>query len=168
MKSIERSPAASVGVLSLCLGVLVAVTTPVLASDHSAHRHEHGASTTLQLNAGSKWETDAPLRQSMGSVRQSLVAVLDDVHHKRLPASGYDTLAQTVEREVGNMVANCKLTAAADEQLHVVIAELLDAAEHMAGKHGDANRRGGAVQVLKALDKYATYFDDPGFVPIVH
>ena len=28
--------------------------------------------------------------------------------------------------------------------------------------------RDGAVQVIGALDKYAAYFDDPGFLPIAH
>ena len=41
----------------------------------------------------------------------------------------------------------------------------------MAGKTKKAKGgkpRDGAVQVIGALDKYAAYFDDPGFVPIAH
>lgn len=163
MKSIKRNLAATLG--ALCLSA----AQPVLAADHSAHRHEHGAApATLQLNAGRKWETDAPLRQSMGNIRQAIAGALPDIHDNRLSAKGYDRLAGKVEEAVGQIVADCRLTAAADAQLHVVVAELLAGAEGMAGKAPGARRRDGAVRVIGALEKYAAYFDDPGFTPIAH
>ncbi|MDQ5878015.1 MAG: hypothetical protein QG638_747 [Pseudomonadota bacterium] len=138
-----------------------------------AHKHEHGAATptpaaTLQLNAGKKWETDVPLRQAMASIRQEMAAALHDIHENRLSAKGYGKLAQKVEAEVGNMIANCKLGTQADEQLHLVINDLLGGAERMAGKVKGVKRQNGAVQVIGALEKYATYFDDAGFKPIQH
>jgi hypothetical protein len=133
------------------------------------HKHEHGVSAAkLQLNAGKKWQTDAPLRQAMSNIRQEMAAALHEIHENRLPAKGYGKLAQKVEAEVGNMVANCKLGTQADEQLHIVIAELLGGAERMAGKVKGAKRQNGAVQVIGALEKYSAYFDDPGFRPIEH
>jgi hypothetical protein len=38
----------------------------------------------------------------------------------------------------------------------------------MAGKVKGAKRQNGAVQVIGALEKYASYFDDAGFKPIEH
>jgi hypothetical protein len=38
----------------------------------------------------------------------------------------------------------------------------------MAGKVKKAKREDGAVKVIGALEKYATYFDDPQFRPIAH
>lgn len=163
MKSIRRNLAAILG--ASCLSA----AAPALAAEHSAHRHEHGAApATLQLNAGKKWETDAPLRRSMGRIRQAIAGALPDIHENRLPAKGYDNLAGKVEGEVGQIVANCRLTAAADAQLHIVVAELLAGAEGMAGKAPGAKRRDGAVRVIGALEKYAAHFDDPGFAPIAH
>ena len=66
------------------------------------------------------------------------------------------------------MVANCKLGTQADEQLHIIIADLLAGAEQMAGKVKQAKRMDGAVKVIGALDNYSKYFDDPGFQPIAH
>lgn len=134
------------------------------ANDAHDHGHEqHGA--TLQLNAGKKWETDAPLRKAMGEIRQSMASSLHAIHENKLSPKAYGGLAKKVEGAVGDMVANCKLGTQADEQLHIIIADLLAGAERMAGK---TKRMDGAVKVIGALDNYGKYFDDPGFQPIAH
>lgn len=168
MNSIKRKALAILGAFTFSLSLAAAGPT-LAATEHATHQHEHGASAaTLQLNAGKKWATDAALRQGMGAIRQALAGALPEIHDNRLPAQGYGKLAHTVEHEVSNIVANCKLTAEADAQLHVVVADLLAGAERMAGKAKGGKRRDGAVQVIGALDKYAAYFDDAGFKPIAH
>ncbi len=140
-----------------------------LATGNAAHDHNHGGKpATLQLNAGKKWETDAPLRTAMGEIRQLMAGSLDAIHNNRLPAKDYGALAQKVEGAVSDMVANCKLGPQADEQLHIIIADLVAGAEQMAGKVKQARPRDGAVKVIVTLDKYGKYFDDPGFRPIKH
>jgi len=141
---------------------------PTLAAD-AAHNHgqTHGANqvATLQLNAGKKWETDAPLRKAMGEIRNAMDGSLKAIHDDRLSPKGYAALAKKVEAAVADMVANCKLGTAADDQLHIVIADLLAGADQMKGKR---ERLDGAVRVIEALGNYAKYFDDPGFKPIAH
>ncbi len=137
------------------------------AHKHDAHA-DHAAPTTLQLNAGTKWATDEALRKSMASIRQSVEASLHQIHENRLAPAGYGALARKVEGEVGNIVANCKLEPKADAQLHLIVADLLAGAEQMSGKVKKAKRQDGAVKVIGALEKYATYFDDPQFKPIAH
>jgi len=135
----------------------------------TGHQHEHGAATaTLQLDAGKKWETDGALRQAMGNIRQTMAVSLHEIHENKLSKKGYAALARKVESEVGEIVANCKLAPKADAQLHLIVAELLAGAGQMAGKATPAKRQNGAVQVIGALEKYATYFDDAGFKPIAH
>ena len=144
----------------------IAIAAPVLAaSEHAAHTH---SAATLQLNDGKKWETDAPLRQSMRNIRQVMAAALHDIHEDRLPAKKYSALAKQVEHEIGQIVAQCKLAPAADAQLHLVVAEILEGAEQMSGKVKGVRRQNGAVRIIGALDKYATYFEDAGFKPITH
>ena len=137
-----------------------------------AHKHDsHGdqaAPTTLQLNAGKKWATDEPLRKSMENIRKSVEASLHQIHENRLTAAGYGMLAHKVQGEVGNIVSNCKLEPQADAQLHLIVADLLAGSEQMAGKVKQAKRQDGAVKIIGALEKYATYFDDPQFKPIAH
>lgn len=155
--------------LALGSALFVAFAGNAVAAGGHDHGHRHDAPPAkLQLNAGKKWETDAPLRQAMGNIRQAMAGALHDIHENKLPKPGYAALAQKVEDEVGQMVAHCKLDAAADAQLHLVIEDLLAGAERMAGKLKSAKRRDGAVRVIGALDKYAAHFDDPGFKPIEH
>ena len=152
---------------ALTVLTLAAVGPSFAAND--AHGHAHGRRTaTLQLNAGKKWETDTPLRKSMGEIRQSMASSLHAIHENKLTSKIHGALAKKVEDAVGHMVANCKLGTQADEQLHIIIADLLAGAEQMAGKVKQAKRMDGAVKVNGALDHYGKYFDDPGFQPIAH
>jgi hypothetical protein len=84
---------------------------------------------------------------------------LHEIHENRLSARGYGKLAQKVEAEVGNIVANCKLGA--QGRRAVAHRHRRTARWHRA--HGrqfkGGKRQNGAVQVIGAL-KYAAYFDD--------
>ncbi len=150
--------------------VTAALTALALGPAHAAEPaadHSHAAQTIeLQLNAGKKWETDAPLRKHMGEIRQAMAAALPAVHENRLPATEYSALAKKVEGSVANIVAQCKLPADADAQLHIIVAQILAGTDQMAGKSQSGEPRGGAVKVVDALDNYGGYFNDPGFEPI--
>ncbi|MBI2278285.1 MAG: hypothetical protein HYU74_13095 [Dechloromonas sp.] len=147
---------------------LVAAPASYAAPSHQHDAHEHAPPAKLQLDNGKKWQTDAPLRQSMANIRQAIDGSLHAIHEGRLSATGYGTLARTVESEVAAIVSNCKLEPRADAQLHLVVAELLEGAEQMAGKVKTAKRIDGAVKVVGALGKYADYFADPQFKAIAH
>lgn len=151
------------------LTILSLAATGPAFSANDAHDHGNGSATsTLQFNAGKKWETDAPLRTAMGEIRQSVASSLNTIHQNKMSTKAYDGLAMKVEGAVGQIVANCKLPPAADAQLHIVVADLLAGAEQMAGKVKHTQRMDGAVKVIGALDNYGKYFDDAGFKPIKH
>jgi hypothetical protein len=164
--NVKLSGAAHAVLLAAALS-LSAASFAAPAHKHDSHA-DHAAPASLQLNAGKKWATDAPLRKSMESIRQSVDASLHQIHENRLAPAGYGALARKVEGEVANIVANCKLEPKADAQLHLIVADLLAGSEEMAGKVKKAKRQDGAVKVIGALEKYATYFDDPQFKPIAH
>lgn len=146
----------------LVFGMAVSTAT---AAEHSAH--QHGAEVgKLVLNQGQKWATDAALRNGMDAIRSQMAAALHDIHTGKLSSAGYNALATQLGTEVGGIVAQCKLGPQADAQLHFVIADLLAGVDAMQGKVKKTPRQRGAVQVLGALDKYATYFDHPNWQPI--
>lgn len=94
---------------------------------------------------------------------------LHAIHENKLSSKGYGALAKKWRMQLAiGVVANCKLGTQADEQLHLIIADLLAGAEQMAGKVKQAKRMDGAVKVIGALDNYGKYFDDPGFQPTAH
>lgn len=140
--------------------LVTALLSPVAAM--SATGHDHGSADThkLQLNAGKKWETDAPLRQAMTAIRQSATQILPAAHAGKATAADYDAFGRAISAQVTYMVENCKLPPQADAQLHLIVAELMAGAEAAQGKQGDAQRASGVVQVAQASNAYGKYFND--------
>ncbi len=143
--------------LSILLASLVltfSAGTQAAESADSHHHDGHGSAGMhqLQLNAGMKWATDAPLRQAMNDINGAMAKALPLIHKDQA----------TVSSKVAYMVANCKLEPKADGMLHLVIAGLMSGAETMEGKTADP-RHDGAVRVLEALKAYGQYFQHPGW-----
>lgn len=133
--------------------------------------HTHGPGTGvhgLTLNAGQKWATDEHLRKAMGRIRDGMNQSIQEIQRGRLAAPKYAALAKLANDEVAYMVANCKLEPKADAQLHVLIAEILEGADAMAGKSKQVTRQQGAAKVIGTLENYGTYFNDPNWKPLAH
>ncbi len=151
--------------------VLVALLAIPAVPTWAAPQHAHEAPTAqhrLQLNAGRKWQTDAPLRAAMGSLRATLLPLLPAIHAGTLKPDGYRQLAATVEQRVTDIVRQCQLPPDADAQLHIIVAELYTGASQMSGKDAAQAPRDGALKVIAAVNDYAQYFEDPGFQPLGH
>ena len=155
--------------VALTTFALSLAATNLATAEISTHQHEPGASpTTLKLNDGKKWATDAPLRKGMENIRASMATALPAIHANKLSSAKYNALAQKASNEVAYIVANCKLDPQVDAQLHLIIADILSGVEAMQGKTKGTKRQTGAVKVLGALEKYDTYFDHSGWKPITH
>lgn len=138
---------------------------PTIAEEH----HHHDAyNLELQLNNGHKWQTDAPLRQAMGSIGLAVNAALDDIHHNTLNANAYATLASEINQQVAYMVENCELEPAADAQLHIVIARMLTSAQVMEEDNTLQAKNEAAVKLVETLGSYAAFFEDEGWVGFEH
>ena len=142
--------------------------TPVFAAEAGHDHHHDERPAKLQLNAGKKWKTDAPLRQSMAEIRQLFASNLEAIHANKLAPTGYHTLARNLENDVSRIVAQCKLPPAADAQLHIIVAELMSGVEMMSGHANAGTARKGAVKVIEALNRYSQYFNDPDFKKLGH
>ena len=150
------------------LGMALSLSLVVMPSIAEEHKHHDVSGLELQLNAGQKWQTDAPLRQAMGEIGQALNTALDDIHNNRLDAAGYEAIAEQVNQQVAYMIENCQLEPQADGQLHIIIAGLVDSAQRMQNQSDMQEKRKGAVQLVGALDDYAKHFNNVEFVQLVH
>ena len=142
-----------------------ALSLPALAQT-AAHDHSAATPHKLALNQGRKWATDEPLRAGMGRIRGLVEPQLGAAHAGKLTPAQYRELATRVEAEVGGVVANCKLEPEADAMLHLVIADLAEGADTMAGKNVKVRPALGLVKVAQAVNQYGSHFDHPGFKPI--
>lgn len=155
-------------------GIALALSAgSAFAAEHGAHRHghDHGHAATpekLSLNDGKKWGSDEALRKGMENIRQAMDASLHAIHEGKLSNAGYAALAEKLNREIGEIVAHCQLDPKADAQLHLVIAEMGEGIEAMAGRAKKTKRLSGAVKILGALDRYSEHFDHPGWQAIKH
>jgi hypothetical protein len=159
MKTRNRGVGALAG---LCLAV---AGTTVAATDqhHAGHAHEPPAK--LELDHGKPWATDAPLRKGMGALHAAFAERVEAIHAGTLPAANYRALGAKVETEVAALVAECKLEPKADAVLHVIVAELLAAADVLQGR-APGTPAAGAHRAVAALNDYGRKFDHPQWQPL--
>ncbi len=143
-----------------------AVLGTAVAGQPAAHSHDASVPHQLTLNDGQKWATDEPLRAGMGRIRNLVEPELAAAHAGKLSAAQYKALAAKIETEVGGIVANCKLEPKADAMLHLVIADIAEGTDTMAGKQPKLRPALGLVKVAQTVNQYGNHFDDAGFKPI--
>jgi hypothetical protein len=152
--------------LAHTLAIILAVAGPSLqAAEHRHADHGHQSPAKLQLDQGKKWPTDEVLRNSMNALRDGFAERIEAIRKGTLGAAQYEALGADVQAEVANIVANCKLEPKADAMLHIVIADLLSAAEVMQGKT-KGSPAAAARQAVNALNAYGRYFDHPRWKPL--
>lgn len=154
MKSASRTWACVVGLALLLAGGAVPAAEPGHAGEAAS------GPARLQLNKGKKWETDVPLRQGMAALRASVADQLEAIRKGKLSAAQAQALGAKIDAEVATIVAQCKLEPKADAVLHLIVADLLAAAEVLQGKQ-KGSPAAAARRTVVALNNYGHYFDDP-------
>jgi hypothetical protein len=152
--------------ISIAMALSAAILLP--AAGAAAVEHDHGAhdsTATLELNAGAKWQTDPPLRAAMAALRDDVAASMEPIHEKKFTAAQYKELAGKVESRLHSIMAECKLPADADAQLHILLVEFFGGVKAM---RGEADQRSGAVRIIRALQTYPKYFDHADWKPLAH
>jgi hypothetical protein len=136
------------------LPLLLALAVPAVAHDHA---HQAGVAAPAPA-AAQRWKADAPLREGMGRIRHAVDA-LQYYEHGRIGREQAVQLADGIERDVGFIVANCKLEPRADAALHPILGALMRGAQALKDKPTEL----AAIQPIRnALHDYARQFDDPG------
>jgi len=153
--------------LKLPMLLLMAATLATPLAALAADPHKHGSdSHKLELNAGKKWASDAPLRQAMTAIRTTVAATLPKAHSGKATPAEYEALGKEVGAQVAYIVQNCKLDPKADAQLHVIIGDLMNGVEMAEGKQPGKEKASGVVQMVQALNTYGQYFYHTGWKAI--
>jgi hypothetical protein len=152
-------------IATLCIALTFAAAAPAVAAIHSHEAAGHPATSRLAFDAGRKWATDEPLRQHMGEIRNVLARQSRAILAGSLSEADAAALGAQIEARVAAIVTDCKLPPAADANLHLVVADLVQAADILQGRTKQKPQRGTAIAV-RATQMYATYFDHPGWRPV--
>jgi len=150
-------------ILSACTALVLGAASPVTgnAQENHAHTHSTAGVNQLQLNAGNRWTTDAPLRSGMAAIRKAFEADHPAIHAGKQTPAQYDALAARIEKELQSIITNCKLPPDADANLHYIVADLMQGVGLMRDADTAGSRHEGASLVHGALDAYPRFFDDP-------
>jgi len=98
-------------------------------------------------------------------MRADLAGKLHAIHKGSLAKEDYAALGKTIEGQLGVIVSQCKLGTQADAMLHIVLADLVGAADVMQGKAAGQPAE-AAHRAALALNSYGKYFAHPGWQPI--
>jgi hypothetical protein len=140
------------------------LVNPSFGEEHSHHGKPDAAS--IQLNAGKKWKTDAPLRAGMTGIRKALEPRISAIRLGTLKEREYAELSEQLTAQVNSIFRNCHLDPKADEQLHIVLIQIMDGAKAMKAAVGVEERQKGAFKVVGALEQYPRYFEHSGWVEL--
>lgn len=135
------------------------IPAAVLAAEAGAHA---GSEQRLVLNDGRKWSTDDTLRRGMESIREQLAAMRESSRLAPMQPEYFAALGDSIKREVGEMVVKCKLEPNADRNFHVIVNQLVVAADTLEGKT-QSERANGIDHAERVLSQYARFFDHPGW-----
>lgn len=142
--------------------LMIACTLPLLlalALPAAAHDHAHRAGTAVAATTPvQRWNTDAPLREGMGRIRHAVDA-LQHYEHGHIGPEQAVQLAAGIERDVGFIVAHCKLEPRADAALHPILGALMHGAQAL---KANPTELAAIPPMRSALHDYARQFDDPG------
>lgn len=126
------------------------------------HAHHHGASASVALQrppGGGNWDTDAPLRQGMERIHAVMADALPAFEKGELGSEAASSLAAEVRAQVQFLIANCKLEPAADAQLHILIGQMLAAADALSKEPMSEQ---GMPRLHEAVQRYGDHFEHPG------
>lgn len=140
------------------------LAAPAFAGVHQHDSHARGT-PPISLDAGRKWATDEPLRRHMAAMRDDVAGYRTAIRTGSLTPQKSSELGVKLEQRVAAILTDCKLAPEADRNLHVVIAELVQAADALQGKSQEPRAR-GAARALHAMELYPRYFDHPGWRPV--
>jgi hypothetical protein len=135
-------------------------------SQTAPHEHEAVAHGSMELNAGQKWATDAPLRQGMTKIRTAVLTALPAAQSGSLTPAQYDVFADDVNSQVVYIVQNCKLEPKADAQLHVLLGDITTGVSVAKGEKQGEARSQGVIKVAESVNNYGKYFDHADLQPI--
>lgn len=136
--------------------LLLAMCGPALAAQAHAH---HAVAAPSTSTTGTRWKTDAALREGMGRIRREVLG-LEHYQHGHIGPQQAVILAGDVERDVGFVVAHCTLAPQADVALHPILAELMQGAQSIKSHPADLS---AIPPMQRALQRYPVLFDDPGW-----
>lgn len=142
-------------ILAMASGVamdMVVTSAHAATAHHPAMHHGDSAPSTRP------WPTEAPLREGMTRLRDSVEAALAGDPGQAMDESTAVRLQRDIEEHVAYLIEHCQLSEEADAALHPLLGDLLKGARALSVP---AERDQGIELILSALNHYPERFAAP-------
>lgn len=147
--------------LAFAISFLLSASGVSATESHSHHKKDDSATQQIQFNNGELWHTDKPLRAGMVAIREIISTNHDAIIDGSLKPENLVQINNQINEQITSIVSNCKLPPAADENLHLVLADIIEGGNAIAGKSASLDAVEGMAKITHALSVYATHFDHP-------
>jgi len=87
--------------------------------------HQENNEAQLSLNNGAKWEADEPTYNGMKAMRLTMTN-FSTVHSNATTVEEYQTLGNQLGKITKEIIAKCSMKGPDHDQLHIVLAPMLD------------------------------------------
>jgi len=154
-------------VLATTVATFLAVLAPAAsAGGYSSPGTPDLSYTSLRFDQGRKWDTNESLRRHMAEIRELLALQRREILARTLMPEEAKLLGTAIEGSVAALLSEARLAPEASHNLHLVVAELVQAADTLQGRTAGTPMQ-GAARALRAVQMYATYFDHPQWTPVL-
>lgn len=126
------------------------------AQEHHHHEHSHATTAESDTTGDERFATDQALRTGMQQIRAAVTA-LEHLDTDRAQESRQVLeQADTIDRQVDYLIANCRLEPQADAVLHGIIGQLLSSSQALREAPDD---RTALERLQAAVREYDARFD---------
>ncbi len=133
-----------------------------MAGEKHHHKNHEMKKASIQLNNGELWQTDEHLRNSMEAIRK-IIQKNSPTANSSLKPEVAATIYHKVNEQIDNIIQNCQLSTAADENLHIILANIIEGIDALVDSSETENMRNATAKIIKALDIYAAHFNHPNW-----
>lgn len=154
-------------VLATAVATFLTVLAPATwAMGDSQYSDPAFSTNALRFDEGRKWQGDASLRRYMGEIRDTLALQRSTILSRDLTQEQAAQMGAAIEARVASILTYCNLSDRAAHNMHLVMADLVQAADILQGRARGKPVQGAGI-ALRAVQMYATYFDHPGWKPVL-
>lgn len=152
-------------VLTAATAAVLAILAPAASSAETV-RSPDLSNPTLRLDQGRKWPTDEALRRHMGEIRAVLALHRSTPFPRTVWREDAVPIGTAIDQGVIAILTESRLPPEAAHNLHLVVADLVQAADVLHGRAPGTPAQ-GVGKAMRAVQMYATYFDHPRWKPVL-
>lgn len=147
----------------IAFALSVAVGLALFATAIAYEARAGGSITTLSVEAPDKQPTDAATRDAMEAIRARVIDAHTLITHRRMPVAAARQFASAMKSDAESIAKIRSEKLPPPDALDPVLQKITAGADAVAGQVPGREPIDGLVDIVGALEMYASTFDHPGW-----